>query len=353
VIDYFGVLKQLGEAMELYGSFDEFDKEDIEGALIDINAEAAKLPQKHSELWDIFKTISNKRDEEAYERLLSDEERREKFYEKFSAYNRVLSIALSATKFNQETPEKDIKTYKEDLGFFQKLRVSVKKRYSESIDYREYESKVQRLIDTHVKSDEILQIVEPVNIFDQDKFQEEIEKLETTAAKADTIASRTKKTISEKMEEDPYFYRRFSKILEEAIQAFRNERITDAEYLNRVNEVMNAVVNRSDDNFPETLKHKDAAKAFYGVVNEVLTRLKVDEPRTKEISASTALEIDDIIERNKVVDWLNNSDAKNTIRNEIDDFLYELKEKESLDLDLDSMDLIVETSLDIAKKRYA
>lgn len=353
VIDYFGVLKQLGEAMELYGSFDEFDQEDIEGALIDINTEAAKLPQKHSELWDIFKTISNKRDEEAYERLLADEERREKFYEKFSAYNRVLSIALSATKFNQETPEKDINTYKEDLRFFQKLRVSVKKRYSESIDYKEYESKVQKLIDTHVKSDEILQIVEPVNIFDQDKFQEEIEKLETTAAKADTIASRTKKTISEKMEEDPYFYRRFSKILEEAIEAFRNERISDAEYLNRVTEVMNAVVNRSDDSFPETLKHKDAAKAFYGVVNEVLTRLKVDEPRTKEISAQTALEIDDIIERNRVVDWLNNLDAKNTIRNEIDDFLYKLKEKESLNLDLDSMDLIVETSLDIAKKRYA
>lgn len=351
VIDYYGVLKELGEAMELYGSMTELEKEDLENALIDINTEVEKLPQKHSELWDIFKTIPNKRDEEAYERLLADEALREKFYEKFSAYNRILSIAISATKFNQETPEDVIKNYKDDLRFFQKLRVSVKKRYSESIDYKEYEAKVQKLIDMHVKSDEILQIVPPVNIFEQDKFQAEIEKLETTAAKADTIASRTKKTISEKMEEDPYFYRRFSKILEEAIEAFRDERISDAEYLNRVTEIMNAVVNRADDSFPETLKHNDAAKAFYGVVNDVLNRLKVNEKINKEISAIMALEIDEIIERNKVVAWLNNTDAQNKIKNDIDDFLYEMNEKQSIDMDFDSMDLIVETSLDIAKKR--
>lgn len=352
VIDYYGVLKELGEAMELYDSMTDLEKEDLEIALTDIETEFSKLPQKHSELWSVFKTISNKRDEEAYERLLADEAIREKFYERFSAYNRVLSIALSATKFNQKTPENDIKKYKNDLFFFQKLRVSVKNRYSESIDYKEYEAKVQKLINTHVKSNEILQIVEPVNIFEQDKFQEEIEKLETTAAKADTIASRTKKTIAEKMEEDPYFYRRFSKILEEAIEAFRDERISDAEFLSQVTEVMNVVLNRSGDGFPENLKHNDSAKAFFGVVNDVFSRLKIEDAKNKKIASQTALGIDEIIRRNKVVDWLNNVQVQNTIKNEIDDFLYELKEKEEIEIDFDLMDLIVEASLDIAKKRH-
>lgn len=353
ILDYYGVLKQLGDAMSLYDSLAEFDAADIEDALIDINNEIEKLPQKHSELWDVFKTVRNKLDEEDYERYLADEAERQKFYEKFSAYNRVLSIALSANSFHRETPEEQIARYKRDLGFFQKLRVSVKKRYADSIDYKEYEAKVQKLINTHVDSTEVLQITPPVNIFEQEKFQAEIERLETTASKADTIAHRTQKTITEKMEEDPFFYRRFSKILEEVIEEHKKQRISDAEYLNRVTQVMDSVVNRTGDETPRILKNRDVAKAFYGVVNEAINRSKNMLEDPKAIAAQAALQIDDIIQQNRVVDWTSNIDAQNRIRNEIDDFLYALKEQEEIDFSFDDMDLIVESSLDIAKARYA
>ena len=88
----------------------------------------------------------------------------------------------------------------------------MKKRYAEEIDYKEYEAKIQKLIDTHVGASEVMQITPPVNIFERDKFQEEVEKLQTTASKADTIAHRTKMTITARMDEDPYFYRKFSKL---------------------------------------------------------------------------------------------------------------------------------------------
>jgi type I restriction enzyme R subunit len=353
VIDYYGVLSELGEALELYGALPEFDQEDLEDALTDIRQEIEKLPQKHSELWDIFKSVKNRMDEEAYELELAKEDVRQKFYTKLSAYSRALGIALSTVQFNLETPEDKIERYKKDLAFFQKLRVSVKKRYSDEIDYKEYEAKVQKLINTHVSSEEILQITPPVNIFEQEKFQAEVEKLQTAASKADTIAHRTKKTITEKMEEDPYFYRRFSKILEEAIEAYREQRISDAEYLSRVTEIMNSVVNRAGDDLPSILKNQDVAKAFYGVVNEVFTRLSLSGNESKEVAARAALQIDEIIRRNKVVDWIANLDAQNAMRNEIDDYLYELREESGIELSLDDMDLIVENSIDIAKARYA
>lgn len=353
VIDYYGVLSELGEALELYGALPDFDREDLEDALTDIREEAEKLPQKHSELWDIFKSVKNRMDEEAYELELAKEDVRQKFYTKLSAYSRALGIALSTVRFNLETPEEKIDRYKKDLAFFQRLRVSVKKRYSDEIDYKEYEAKVQKLINTHVTSDEILQITPPVNIFEQEKFQAEVEKLQTTASKADTIAHRTKRTIAEKMEEDPYFYRRFSKILEEAIDAYREQRISDAEYLSRVTEVMNSVVNRTGDELPPILKNHDEAKAFYGVVNEVFTRLNHSDNESREEAAQAALRIDEIIHRNRVVDWVSNLDAQNNMRNEIDDYLYELREESGIDLSLDDMDLIVENSIDIAKARYA
>jgi hypothetical protein len=44
------------------------------------------------------------------------------------------------------------------------------------------------------------------------------------------------------MDDDPVFYRRFSKILEEAIAAYRERRISEVEYLKRATEVMEAVV---------------------------------------------------------------------------------------------------------------
>lgn len=353
VLDYYGVLSEMGEALEIYGALPEFDREDLEDALTDVRAEIEKLPQKHSELWDIFKSVKNRRDEEAYELELAKEDVRQKFYAKLSAYTRALGIALSTVRFNVETPEEKVERYKKDLAFFQKLRVSVKRRYSDEIDYREYEAKVQKLINTHVTSDEVLQITPPVNIFEQDKFQAEVEKLQTAASKADTIAHRTKRTITEKMEEDPYFYRRFSKILEEAIDAYREQRISDAEYLSRVTEVMNSVVNRTDDDLPAALKNRDAAKAFYGVVSEVFTRLNLSGDRSKEVAARAAMQIDDIIRRNRVVDWVANLDAQNAMRNEIDDYLYELKEESGMGLSLDDMDLIVENSIEIARARYA
>jgi len=51
VVDYFGVLQQLGAAMDIYGSLPDFDKEDLAGTVVAVAEEVASLPQKHSELW--------------------------------------------------------------------------------------------------------------------------------------------------------------------------------------------------------------------------------------------------------------------------------------------------------------
>ena len=72
------------------------------------------------------------------------------FYEKLCAFYRALGIALSTMEFLRDTPEKKQERYKKDLAFFLKLRVAVKKRYAEEVDFKEYEKRVQKLMDTHV-----------------------------------------------------------------------------------------------------------------------------------------------------------------------------------------------------------
>lgn len=353
VIDYYGVLAELDKALQEYSSWEDFEAKDLEGTLTNVDKEAESLPQRHSELWDVFKTIKNKGDTEEYEQFLADEAIRHRFYEKLSSYARTLQLALSTVKFSTETPEEQIAKYKKDLRFFLNLRVSVQRRYAEKVDFKEYESKVKKLVDTYVTSDEVTSITELVNIFDAEKFQAEVEKVVGDAAKADTIASRTKKTITEKMQEDPAFYRKFSDLLEEAIREFRNKRISEAEYLRRVKDIMESVRNRTGDEVPGSLSDRQAAKAFYGIILETLKSLEGISGDLKEEAAKIALEIDEIVQKRIVVDWIRKDDVQNQMQNDIDDFLFDLKSEGKVELSVEQIDHIMQQSLDIAKQHYS
>lgn len=352
VIDYYGVLGELDKAMDLYSSLGEFDREDLVGAITDLSEETAKLPQKYSDLWDVFKGVKNKRDQEEYERLLADEALRDRFYERLSEFARALQVSLSSIKFIEKTPEERVERYKRDLKFFMNLRQSVRRRYAEAVDFREYEQRIQKLIDTHIGAGEVEQLTPLVNIFDEEAFSGEVEKLHGATSKADMIASQTKRTIEEKWEEDPAFYRRLSVMLEDAILAFRQHRNSDLEYLNRNIKIMNSARNRTGDDIPEELRNEEAARAFYGIVREELGGIFENEVKFKKPGIEISRGIDKIIRNLRIVDWQNNTDIKNRMRTEIEDFLFEVKEKYGFTLSFDEIDKIMEDSLAVARARY-
>lgn len=355
IIDYYGLLTELDEALLTYSNIGDFDESDIQDALISAQEEIKKLPQLHSDLWEIFNGI-NKYDVEAYEQHLKYEDDRDKFYDKLSQYSKVLQLALGNFKFLEETPEKKIVTYKNDLKFFLNLRVSLKSRYAESIDRKEYEAKIQKLIDTYVTSDEIIQVTEPVDIFDTEKFKAEVEKKVSTRSKADTIAYRISRTISEKWEDDPIFYKKLSELLKEAIAKYSKQIMDEAErlkndnaYLNRVTEILTMARTRTGDDIPISILNNEVAKAFYGVVFEKIKKYDA----TKDSAAELALKIDKIILDNQYVDWIKNTDLQNKIINDIEDVLFEFKDTNKIDITFDDIDFIIDESMKIAKRRYA
>lgn len=353
VIDYRGVLGNLGKALQLYDALPGFDREDLEGTLTDVSTEIASLPQRYSDVWEVFKEIPNKYDEEAYERLLADEAIRPRFYERFRQFQNTLKIALGNVKFLEDTPDAKVERYKKDAKFFRALRTSIQRRYSEVIDMSEYEARIERLIDKHVGAGEVEQITELVNIFDREQFESELARVEGEAAMADTIASRTKRTLEERMEEDPTFYKRFSELLEKVIEDYRRKRIQAAEYLKQMRELMENVVNRIGDEVPEILRNADVPRAFYGIVSEVLARHNGDMAATERVKANIALGIDGVIRERIIVNWTSDSDVQNRMRTGIEELLFEQKEQERLEIGFDEIDEIMERCLDIAKLRYA
>lgn len=359
IIDYYGVLGELDSALELYSSFAEFDAADLEGTLTNINDEVKKLPQKYSALWDIFKAIKNKRDAEAYQQLLRDEALRVEFYDKLASFAKAFKLALSSLQFHKETDEKTINRYKDDLSMFIRLRTAVIERYSDEIDYKQYEGQIQKLIDTHIQTDEVTTITKLVNIFDKDKFQQEVENTIGKAAKADKIASRTSKHINERMDEDPAFYRKFSEMLKQTISEYELRRITEAQYLNKVQEIMNSVLSHTDSEIPEVLKERDVAKAFFGLTMESLSNLLQDKEVKRQISTEAAIHIDDMIKDavldngKPVIDWQSKSNLTGKLLIDIGDYLIdEVRDKYDVDLSFGDLDAIAAKCIDVAKIRY-
>ena len=359
IIDYYGVIENLDDALLLYASFEDFDADDLEGTLININEEIKKLPQKHSELWDIFKTVLNKRDAEAYQLLLKDETIRVLFYDKLAAFAKALKLAFSSIQFHKEVEEKTINRYKEDLTMFLKLRLAVVERYSDEIDYKQYEGQIQKLIDTHITTEKVETITELVNIFDKEKFQQEVENTIGKAAKADKIASRTSKHISEKMDEDPAFYKKFSQMLKDTIAEYEAKRINEAQYLNKVKEIMNNVLAHTDSDIPEALKDKDVAKAFYGLCVESLIDKIQDTIISKEISTQAALNIDEMIQQavldngKPIIDWQYKTNITGKLQIDIGDyFIDEVRDKYNITLSFAEMDEIANQCIEVAKLRY-
>ena len=359
IIDYYGVIENLDDALLLYSSFEEFDSEDLEGTLVNINEEIKKLPQKHSELWSIFKTVTNKRDAEAYQIVLKDEAVRVLFYDKLAAFARTFKLALSSIQFHKETDEKTMRRYKEDLIMFMKLRIAVIERYSDDVDYKKYEGQIQKLIDTHITSEKVEIITDLVNIFDKEKFQKEVENTVGKAAKADKIASRTAKHITEKMDEDPAFYKKFSQMLKDAITDYEEHRINEVQYLNKVTEIMNNVLTRTDSDIPEVLNKKEAAKAYYGLCFESLIQKIPDPIVVREIATQSALNIDElikkaIVEKDKfIIDWQIKSNITGKLLIEIGDyFIDEVRDKYNIEIPFKELDIIAGNCIDVAKVRY-
>jgi type I restriction enzyme, R subunit len=371
IIDYYGVVTELHDALELYSSLEgKFDQEDLEGALINIIEELKKLPELHDKLWDIFKEVKNRKDEEAFELALEKKDLRDEFYARLSKFSRVVKMGLSSLQWIEVTAKEKVDRYKNDVTFFQNLRASVKLRYAEEIDYRDYEKQIQKMLNTYVQADEIIQIVAPVNIFEREAFQEQVDQAKSPRAKADTIANRTKKTITEKMEEDPFFYRKFSLLLKQAIDDYHAQRISDAEYLAKVTEIMEQVRDGKTKEAPDLLKERDLSRALFGALQKEIgegstsnssvvreDRVEYKPSRSTppvtvdSILAEAACSMEDIIRKHAVVRWRENIDAQNRMRNDLDDFLFTLQTQKGVVMSYDQMDVIIEAAIKIAIHR--
>lgn len=355
IVDYEGLLGELDQALSTYSAFDGYDAADVAGAVNDVREEIRKLSQLHDQLWDLFKPVRNKKDMEALEQFLGDEAVRQDFYGRFRAFSRCLHISLSSDKLLDVFDERKIDQLKRDWKQFSELKRSVQLRYQETVDVREFEPKIQKLLDDHVVAMPAETIIEVVNINDPAALRAVVEEAGVSeASKADRIASATRRAITEKMEEDPAFYRQFSEMLQETIRAYRERRLSEREYLKSVSDLASKVARKDRGrDVPVSIRGDDDAQALFGLLEVRLARQEGAALAPDE-GASIALDVTKIIRSHLIVGIWSNEVAQNNLRNAIDDYFFDvLRDTMQIELPIEQLDDLEQRIMDLARARFA
>lgn len=346
IMDYSGVIRDLDHAMDFYDQLSGYDPADVEATVADVCERTDQLPLLHADLWGLFDTVRDAADQEVYEIHLRDEALRNRFHEYFKQFAGTLALALSSTAFLTDAPEASIRKYKDDLKFLQRIRVAAGQRYQETVDNDACELRIRRLIDTQIGAGEAQRLCEPINLLDAGQREKVLADAGKSAgAKVDMLAAATRYVIEKEMARDPAFYKKFSKLLQEVIDAYHKGRVKDLEALARVQNISTQVTTHTDDDIPHEIMGQDMARCYYGCVTESLPPYggRIDSDHRARI----AMLITERLAKHKIRDWRTNPDVINRMRGEIDDILFDMAESTGITLSLEDQDDIIERCMDV------
>jgi len=349
IVDYRGLIEKLDTAMDMYSGagLENFDGGDLKGVVVDVMSASA-----YTQLVELFAPVGSISDAEAVEVFLADDKMRQDFYTLLCAFGRALHLVLNAEQAYNALSKEERQKYQDTFIFFSKVRRSVKLQYCDAIDNAEYEPLMQNLLDTHLSVAGLKKITSPIDILNKDDFEKELEELGSLRSKADAIASRMTRSISEKRDENPAYYDSFSKRIRDALALYKEKVISEAEYLAKMRTIMEDYhAGRSTVSYPARIKNNVHAQAFFGVLTALFDEVE-DERITPDFVAEVSEEITKIVASHSQVDWTNNKTIHDRISQDIDDLFYKYEKEHGLKLSFDLIDKIIDNVKTVALRRF-
>jgi type I restriction enzyme R subunit len=210
VVDYYGVGRHLNEALAVYSDAD------IQGALVSLKDELPKLADRHKRVLSVFsdRGIPDINDVDSCVDLLRDIKIRAEFVVKLKQFMESLDIVL---------PRPEALPYVRDakvLGFINKSAANL---YRDSqLNLIGAGNKVRQLIDHHIESKGIDPKVPPISILDAN-FEQAVDARTSNRAKASEMEHAARYHINKNYQQDPAYYKKLSKRLEEILESFQNQ----------------------------------------------------------------------------------------------------------------------------------
>lgn len=348
IIDYSENARNIQSAMELFGNF---DTEDMKRTLIDTTQKISELEQAYANLEGHFKTVKNKKDPERYLEFLGTEQegeqRRNDFYRLFNDFVRNLDECMSLPNFSARFAHLD--TYKSELKRYMELRKNTLVRFAEKQDLTEYKRQLTKILDEYIDAAKVEILTEEFDINDSKALALALNSFVSTKSKAEAIASQMQRTITEKVNTDPEFYRRFSDKIQDILKKMREGKMADIEALKQLKETREKLLNKEDDELPIILKTANGADIFYRNLKNKFLNLGLTEEQICKI----ILDIFNILKQETRIDWHKQIDTQRAIKGKVDDYLYdEVKLGMNLNLSHEELASMLDLILTLALENY-
>ena len=191
----------------------------------------------------------------------------------------------------------DIERIKNQIKHYLNVRDVIRKASGESLDLKAYEADMRHLIDTYIEADEprpispfdnmsLLDIVVKTGIADTITSQLGGLKGDRNAI-AETIENNVRSKIIKEHLNDPAFYEKMSKLLDEIIKDRKARAMSYEEYLKRIAELAKNVEAGHSEDTPKTLD-TPGKRALYNNLNQ---------------NEELAIDIDTAVKENRHDDW--------------------------------------------------
>lgn len=258
VIDYAGVTNHLTQALKAYSA------EDIRGALKDLREEIGHLGPQRDRIRLLFTSTGGVipgDSEEAKEEcvaLLEDGPLRDRFEVELKKFLTTVDTVL---------PLPDAAPYLPDAKLFAEIAMRARRRYridDGTFDPSLYGEKVRELIDEHLESLGVEQVLPPVSLTSAD-FRQKVEAMASPRARASEMEHAIRHHINVHLAEDPVRYRRLSERLEQILAEHAGNWEQQALALGELLEEMKTQDSERDSG--DTALNR-VGEALYGVVLE-------------------------------------------------------------------------------------
>lgn len=359
IVDYIGIFKKLNSALDLYNDeksgMNGFESTDINNAISAASEEKTRLAETHNALWKIFDGISkNETSANIWQERLRRFEVRNDFYTKLAFFAKQVDFLYTSYDLFDAVGFSKSEEYRQDYLFFKKLKDSVALRFNDRVDFSQYEDGIRQLLNTYVNAEDVKTVIEPLDILNKDKMEEQLARLGSKEAKAEAIQTRQVEILEGKRYDDPMLYMTFMERINKTINEYLAERNSE-KYLSQMERMADDYrEGRSAITYPEVIMDDGTAKTFFGAVNSGVTKSIGKAPcdNMDEALGCLALEIKKIVAEHAKRDWRDNVVVHRTIKKHLDDLLFTFIEDNELKWSLDTIDIIIDEVMMAAKKVY-
>ena len=328
VIDYYGVSDELKEALSMFSSTD------VERAMVPVKDKQPDLEAAHSKAVAFFDDLD---DVEACVQSLDPDDRRIEFKNAFKRFSQLMDIVM---------PDPIANPYRGDLEQLSTIYAKAKERYrDDTMNIEGAGAKVRELIQDHISSQgiEVLN-EEPVSIMDEVEFDAKLEGMESDEARASEMQNAVEHEINVRFDEDPVHYGSLQERLEELIEQYREDRLSEKETIEELRELMDEM--RSRDKAARDKGLRDETDlSFFHAVEDVLDGQDADQSEFVALTGDLVGTVEEFVTK---VEWKEKTHLQNKMRKEVTGQLY----RSDVDLTDDERKELTNRVIELAREHY-